>query len=57
MLDTLRCVRSEEPLERVGVLEYQAVEAIKLEAVSHMARLTGLTKPPTRLPQGDSRQL
>ena len=32
------------------LLEYQAVEAVRLEAVGHMARLTGLTKPTARLP-------
>ena len=36
--------------EKIGVLEYQAVDAIRLEAVGHMARLTGLTKPIARLP-------
>ena len=32
------------------LLEYQAVEAVRLKAVGHMARLTGLTKPTARLP-------
>jgi hypothetical protein len=36
--------------EKIGVLEYQAVDAVRLEAVGHMARLTGLTKPTARLP-------
>ena len=38
------------PKYGLDVLEYQAVEAVRLEAVGHMARLTGLTKLTARLP-------